>query len=345
MESSLDLCDWVKVPIKLIAFGFLIGLSKLIWMFLFSLSGFKFVDFFQISNMDATISIFLSLPFILFLLTFPLTYALVVVLSTSAEKKESYIAIFAPLIVSDILIIMISPSMMNYIILEIFYLISVLVLVENARVKFSELKKLVLPRTAVSSVSSAALILGLGLFIYSAVLIMPMQEEIFDDFESNILGIFSGDGGSDELIDMSLDVYIGAQENTANAIIALPSFTTILQKEDPEVMAFATDLVAFEQNLSSPEYRALLKQELEANWEEGLPAKSEGLAFDLIEKRFPLFGLFREYFWLIASMFTLSFFFLVANVIIKPLSAIYSVVIGGAVMLGKKAKDEISKTE
>ncbi|MFH1587232.1 MAG: hypothetical protein ABID38_05220 [Candidatus Diapherotrites archaeon] len=335
----------MKVPVKLIAFGFLIGLSKLIWMLLFSISGFKFIDFFQISNIGATISIILSLPFILFILSFPITYALAAVLSTSAKRGEIYATIFAPLIISDILIVLISPSILNYIVLEIFYLISILALVENARVKFLELRKFVLPRTAISSVSSATIVLGLGLFIYSSVLIMPLQEDIFKDFESNLLGIFSGEGSSNELIDMSLDVYIGAQENTANAIIALPSFTAMLQKEDPDVKAFAAELVAFEKNLSSAEYRAGLKQELEANWEEGLPAKSEGLAFDLIEREFPLFGIFKDFFWLIASMFLLSFFFLIANVIIKPLSALYSVVIGGAIMLGKKAKEEISKTE
>jgi len=223
-------------------------------------------------------------------------------------------------------------------------LISIVALVETSLLKFTELKKFVLPRTALSAVAFSTLVLGAGLFIYSSLLLMPMNETIVDDFEGNLIGVFSNEENSEELIDMTLDIYIDAQKNTVMEIISLPTFPKLLEKEDEDVNTFAIGVLEFNDYLSSSAYRQELKSELIENWDTSLPGTTEGIAFDLIEREFPIYRLLKSYFWLIETIFFVSFFFLVANLLIKPISAVYASVFGGVLFAIEKVKKDLEKT-
>ena len=299
-------------------------LSILLWGFFLGMSG---LDFSLLLTFDFSeiMGKLLSLEFILFLLAFPLTFALVVAFCRVYERTTVLAGSAIGTVLGITAAAVAFPVVMSYWGVMVFYIISIPVMISFSYVKFLELKKLVFVRTLNSSIARAVLIIAAGLFLMTAFTMLSEKDKYVEEFENSLFeNIIGGEGmGIDvDLVEAPTDALIGAQKTTVSQIMDTPQYENL---SDPE---FKLMMDGFSTQLNSIEYRERVKEQLEqelANeqtlFEGGVDLK------EMLREKVPLWTFIEEYLWIWVALILMSLFSLIGNVTARPLGMLYGFVL------------------
>ena len=303
--------------------GLLLFASFFLWAFFLNASGVSVQSLASFSDFGALFKSLTSVWFILFLVFFPVSYALLVAFTKLIEKRQLQGIATGAFVLSAVIFIFVFPNIAQESLLGFFYLASLAAVVEVAFVKFSETKSLAVLRVPHSSISQAMAILGIGLFVSTALFVLPVQDNMVSEFEKKIFENFKLEDVQSDVADTTSKIIAQAQTETLKQLIATPPFQAMSLKDDPDVKQFVAMTNTLYSKVQAPEYAAELKQKIA---EQNAGALTQGKfdeALEQAKKKLPIFSVFENYFWLIASLAVMSIFFLASTIIIKPIGTIF----------------------
>ncbi|MDO8537966.1 MAG: hypothetical protein Q7S21_03725 [archaeon] len=300
--------------------------SILLWEYFLKASGFELLEIIKTTSLKSTISLLTSTNFIAFLLLFPLTFAIIFALTKFLEKKElRIIALIGGII--GLLLGMVLFFGQSMIIIGVFYILGLLLSIEMAYARLEELKKWIMPRMIADSSQKAFFLLGIGIFIFTAITVLPQQEQYLNSMEKSVIDAISNDSFGSGLNDSLTQVFISTQKQTLTQITDTPYYSDLKTVQDSKAAAYVVFVETIQANIDSPEYKREVKTQIQSNQTSLSQGKNVELVFEKIKKSLPLYSLIEKYFWLISAFIIVSFYFLFANFIIKPLTIIYGTII------------------
>ncbi|MEK6941697.1 MAG: hypothetical protein AABW85_02480 [archaeon] len=303
--------------------GFLLFASFFLWAFFLNASGVSVQTLASFSDFGALFKSLTSIWFILFLVFFPVSYALLVAFTRLVEKRTLQGIAATAFILDGVIFLFVFPGIAQEFLLGFFYLISLVVAVEVAFVKFRETKSLALFRVPHSSVSQAMGILGIGLFVSTALFVLPIQPQMVSDFEKKLFENFKLEDVQSDVADTTSKIIVQTQTETLKQLIATPSFSAMSRKEDSDVVLFVTMMDTLYVKVQEPQYASDLKQKIAAQNANTLTQGKFEQALEQVKKKLPIFSIFENYFWLIAALASMSIFFFASTIIIKPIGTIF----------------------
>ncbi len=180
-------------------------------------------------------------------------------------------------------------------VLDFFTLIALVVIASRADSKNFEFEKIK------GILGTGMLLLGIGLFISTAITIMPIQDELNSKFEDKIFATaFEGT----DLAEQAVQSQIEMNRQFFAQMKRLPSYNSLKESEDLKAKSFGLEMQALENALNSPETRTAIKTEIEKRLE------GQSGQLDAIKEKIPFFNLFQEYYWAFTSLVFMQFFML-----------------------------------
>lgn len=333
MQISENALDFGKMQIAAMA---AVAASIFIWTFFLNLSGITVNDFFTF-KIDIILGKLLTINFLLFLLTFPMTGAII---AAFAKKMDgTNLAIFAMIsgfIALTIAMLAFAP-MQGFLIITVFYLISIPFMIQAANASYLELKKFVSTRTFMASVGKGITIIGIGLFVLSAATILPQQEQYIEKFEEtffeNIFQSLMLGENKNQIVNAQVEIVIQTQQQTLDKVTDNQLFEKLRGKQDMDVMAFVAGTDALKKQIKSPEYRQQVSEQMNAT---AGRATEQIDIMKMMKQQFPFIEITEKFFWLFQSFVLVSVFFLLANIFCKPMAAVYGLITEKALALGEK---------
>lgn len=301
--------------------------SFFIWAFFLNASGVTIPLLIEFSDLQVLASKLISLNFIAFLVFFSLSYSILVALAKIIPKRELQGTSAGAFAFSGLVFWFVFPFLQNFFVLGVFYLISLIVVVETAFIKFSELKSFVVPRTAIGAISQGLFVIGIGVFVSTLLFVLPAQERIVQDFEKNLFSSFTPKEVKEDYSKAISQVIVQSQTEVLGTIAATPVYQSLSVKEDPDVIAFVTTFNAVDSQIKSQEYRQELEKRLAKSQEENLDQTGFDDLIEQTKQRIPVFSLLEQFFWLFASFAIISLFFLASNILIKPTGAVFGTIL------------------
>ncbi len=311
---------------KNIVFIALISLSILIWTYFLNSTDLIITEMLNLGEMGNIILKLNTSNFFLFLVSFPLTIALIVIQTKLEEKRiNSFIVSIGGSLIGLSLALILFSNMQEYLLIGIFYLIGIILTTELINVKKLELKKYVSFRLLGTGNQKTTTIIALGLFLFVAMTVYDNKEMYSEQIDNQLLELAGGNDAKDQLSDYAADLLIESHKQTAKQITSLPTFDALGTSIDPNAVAFHTGLLELTDSVNSPEYREQIKQEI---------AKQSDVSDDqlkdvltTVKQQMPLFGIMTDLLWLIEGFAFFSAFLLISNTIFYILTAIYGLII------------------
>ena len=310
---------------KIWVFAVIICLSIILHALFLNSSGFMVLDALDLSTAGQSIGKILSIEFILFLVSFPLAYAVAIVMCRFLNKTDARLAAVTGTLAGGILSLVLFEIISSYILICAFYFFSMIVITESAHTMFKETKSLIYVRVIANAAGKALLLLGMGIFLVSVLTIFDNQQMYVDNFEEAVVSMISENEGLN-YSDMGADLIIESQKQTLDLIIDTPMYTAIENKQDTEVRDYVSFISALRISMNTPQYKELLKQKMEEQ-DTGTEDITKN-AFNMVKKQLPMLIIIEDYFWFIGSFLAASLFFLVGNLIFRPLAVIYGTIFG-----------------
>lgn len=333
-----------KELIKAVAAAPLLAVSFFLWAFFLNASGVTIKTVVALQDLEIFASSISSPAFIIFFVFFPISYALAIAFAKIFSKRFLQALCGTTFALCGFVFLFVFQNLGEYLVAGIFYLISLLIVVEVALIKFEELKNLVWPRTALAAISSGMTVLSVGLFISTLLVVLPAQEELVKNFEEKFFTGLIPETIKEDVSKETAQLIVQTQTETVRQIIAAPAFQNLEQKTDPDVNVFVTTMGILFERVKSPEYR----QELETNIKEKQLSQIDDTkvreALEKVKEKVPLFSTFEEYFWLIALLTVLSIFFFASSVIVKPLGTLYALMFLFIAEMAKKIGEQPPET-
>ena len=291
---------------KIWVFAVIICLSIILHALFLNSSGFMVLDALDLSTAGQSIGEILSIEFILFLVSFPLAYAVAIVMCRFLEKEDARVAVVVGTLTGGILSLALFEIVSSYILICAFYFFSMIVITESAHNLFEETKSLIYVRVIANAAGKALLLLGMGIFLVSVLTIFDNQQMYVDNFEETVVSMISENEGLN-YSDMGADLIIESQKQTLDLIIDTPMYTAIENKQDTEVQDYVSFISALRVSMNTPQYKELLKQKMEEP-DTGTEDITKN-AFNLVKKQLPMLIIIEDYFWFIGSFFAASLYF------------------------------------
>jgi hypothetical protein len=313
-----------KLNNELILIG-ISGILLLLSTLFFSLTKININDFLSI-NIFSLIEKGISIEFTLFMIFLSLSIALIIKATEELDKKEAIIySLISYILFSTIGLIIF--GVLEFLLLFLFGSIGIIALV------FSIQKKEGFEAGNMGG-KRFALFFSLGLFFVILSTTLPIQNELEEDFASDLLT--STVGGEDDLKssiqEPLLEATVNTQIETLNAVSSLPSFENLSEKNDVDVLTFVTEFEAIQNTIESDDYRDQIENQL-----------SESNIFENLIENMPLINNLSEYAWFIYPFFALIFIFMVNSIILKNLIAIFYFLIN--LILNKNSNTKTTDTE
>jgi hypothetical protein len=287
MEINSDLLSVGKMPITAATSIFA---STLLWAFFFGLTGIGANDLFTF-KLHIILGKALTTNMLLFLLTFSLPIALMAAFAKRMEKANLIIFSIFPSILALIIAMAVFQQLQSLWIIAVFYLVAVPLVIENASVKYLELKRRITARTMWSATGRAIALISIGLIALSALTIIPGHEQYLERFEEFFMDFAHGitSGQNQETISSgAADIFIAAQVKTLDQVVEDPSFEKLRGKTDPDVIEFVATADIIADYFKSPEYA----QEIEETFREGTSSIVEEIdIMEMIKEYFPFIQL------------------------------------------------------
>jgi len=301
----MDQQDIIKIAIA----GVILFFSFLAWGFFLGASGVTLESLITLKDLDGTIQNLLSFNFLSFLVFFPISYSLIIAFTKIFDKRMLEGISVAAFVLSGIILLLLLSSIQALLIVGLFYLISLIVLIETAFIKFEEIKHLKILRASYGAISQALLLVGIGLFISTMLFVIPAQEQLVEEFENEIFSSFTPEDVQEELADTTAQIIIQTQTQTITQIVSTPSFQTITQKEDSDVQNFVTVINELLLAVQTPEYKQTLVKSISDRQATALDQTDFQEILNKTKEKIPLFSFLEDYFWLFAAITIMSLFF------------------------------------
>ncbi|MDO8633771.1 MAG: hypothetical protein Q7K34_00595 [archaeon] len=319
----------LKYKKEIIGFALLFG-SMVLWGFFLNATGLTIEKMIGLTGFDEFFAAAFNLDFVIFLVLFPLSIALVSAYAKVFEKKTLYIIVFAGSIAFLGLSMALYQNAQQFLVTGIVYATALLLGVEASFVKFSELKTLPFLRTSMATAGLVGTFISIGLFASTALFVLPQQEKIVAKFEEKMLAsiVQDNDGLADDLSRSAASVYIQGQQQAAQSLVNSPLFEKLAQKEDRDVQAFVVATNTLVEQVYSKEYRAQVEGQFRENAKGNIEKQDFSKSFDKIKQSMPLLVLIEENYWLIAGFIVASLYLFASSIFIKPLAGIYGFFLG-----------------
>lgn len=302
--------------------------SMLAWGFFLNSTGMSFEILLGQNGFTKIFDTIVSTGFAFFALIFPLTIALLCVYSKILERKEMYAIITISFTVFGLIVFVFLKNIAGFTIAGILLFVSFFIATETCFIKFKELKKLPFMRASMSALSQVNLFLGIGLFLSAAFFVFPNQQQIITELEEKTIALAINKDLKTELIDSSSLIFIEGQKQTINSMTSNPLFEALYSSPDPNAVAFAQATNLLSQTINSQSYLQEIKNQANQLSEHQLSEQSIQNTFNEAKKTIPIIGLIENNFWLIFALTISSLYLFIANVLFKPLTAIYGLVLG-----------------
>lgn len=327
--SEMKKENGMKYKKEIIGFA-LLFVSMVLWSFFLNATGLTIEKMIGLTGFDEFFASVFNLNFVIFLVLFPVSIALVSSYAKVFEKKNLYIIVFASSIAFLGLSMVLYQNATQFLVAGIVYAAALLLGVEASFVKFSELKTLPFLRTSMATAGLVGTFIAIGLFASTALFVLPQQEKIVAEFEEQILSsvVENNDDLTDDLSKSAANVYIQGQQQSAQSLVNSPLFEKLTQKEDPDVQAFVLATNALVDQIYSAEYRAKVEEQFRENAEGQIDQQDLSSSFDKIKQSMPLLVLIEENYWLIAGFIVASLYLFASSIIIKPLAGLYGFLLG-----------------
>lgn len=326
----------VFTPGKLVLMA-VVFLSVLAGGLAFDSTGIVISEIFSISNMEESIPYVISLNFALFLVLFPITYALVVAMAKHLEKNEVRVIALLPAALAGLIALFtfgdMSAEFSQFALLGVVYLGTLLIVIETAFVKFSELKTMVLPRGIWSSAGAGFAILGVALFVMLAVPAFAEQDKYVEEFEQMIEEVVSGSAGED-VVSSTVDVFIASKLQAMQEVFTSEEYMALLQKDGEEVREFAAFAQEKVEEYQSDEYKEQMVGEAEGRVGANLGTVDMGA---LLEESIPMWGVMKQFLWIMQPLFIMIIFSFL-SIIMKVFAMFFGTVFEWAI--GTAFKEE-----
>lgn len=323
----------ISIDKKLVVFVILLVISIILPLFFLNASKLTIQEAIALGNMGQTIERIISINFIIFALTFPITSAILIVGCRLLEKRPVQIGAAVAFILGAIISLLLLPNIGSYLLVGFFYFIALFLMIEISYLGFAEIKKYTILRVVSDAVGKQVLLLGIGIFILSALTIFLNQQQYIQDFENGMMSLVSSEGGVD-YAEISAELMVRDQQQTLDIIMGAEEFLALESKEDTDVERFIVMITTLRQRMGMPEYKDELKRQIEGM--EDIAGNGETPnTFDLVKESFPLLNVLEKFFWLMISLFAVSIFFIFGNLIVKPLSIIYSVALDAVLYISR----------
>jgi|GEM_PF-3006867 len=306
----------------------LIAISIILWGFFLNASGILLEEILKFENIKATINSLTAIPFILFVVLFPLTIAIATVFcEIEKEKKKSFIVIPVGVLIGLIVSMLVFSNLMGYWLAGIFYIISFFLLIEMSYTRLEELKKYVSMRLLSESVRRTVLITAIGLFMLSALTVLENKEAYEESLEGEMISFSIGEDTRDDLAELSANMIIQNYNQILDEIISTESFQALKTSPDPNAIAFALGLEESKQRINSSEYRREAIRKANDAQEGAITEQQMEEMLESMKDKMPLYGLMMQFLWLILGFALFSVFLLLGNTVFMVLGIIYGLII------------------
>lgn len=306
----------------------LIAISIVLWAFFLNASGILLEEILKFENIKTTINSLTSIPFILFVVLFPLTIALATVFcETEKKKKKSFIVIPAGALIGLIVSMLVFSNLMSYWLAGIFYIISFFLLIEMSYTRLEELKKYVSMRLLSESVRRTVLITAIGLFILSALTVLENKEEYESSLEDEMIGLTMGEETKENFAELSAEITIQNYNQILDEVTSMELFQALKTSPDPNAVLFALGVEESKQRINSPAFRREVMEKAKNAQEGAVTEKQLDEMLDSMKEQMPLYGLMMQFLWLILSFALFSVFLLLGNTVFVVLGIIYGLII------------------
>ncbi|MFH0954778.1 MAG: hypothetical protein V1777_01630 [Candidatus Micrarchaeota archaeon] len=310
-----------KAPI----FGFLAFLFSFLAAFLFFNVGLSTNDFFSFS-FSGKIAKILSVNFALFLLSVPLLGVLASAASFWIEKKIAWLSLGIGSAVGLGLSVVVFPSLADFFWVGVFFVIGVLVSIQQVYMKKDELKHWITFRLAKIGVQRHLALVAVGLILFSAATILPQKSMFAEKFENDLADtIFSGNSTGNlktQLSDSLAETSVQSQRQLLNQLVLLPQYTALRDDmQNTKTQAFVSVMGQLQSTVNSDSYKKTIQDQIEQQTAGVTVNPAE--VFNKVKENFPLFTAFGEWLWLIFGVGLASMFLFFSSFILAPLGMVY----------------------
>ena len=333
-----------QVDVEKIAFEASILVSVFLWNFFLQNSRFTIEQLVQLVNFGQTIQSVTSIWFILFIVFFSLSIALICLCARAFDRKEAHIISLAATVVGLVLAISMFGTW-GLLIPMVFFVVSIPLMVEITQTKMVELQRFPLMRSVWQSGRRAIGVLAIGLFVSTVILVLPNQSHYVDLFEEGFLELaVNQDLGESGINDQAAELYVNYNNQLLGQLMQTPQFQRLQIKNDPEVIDYVNSVRILQAQTQTPEFKEQIKEQLKQN---SASNPTRLLTIDFLKQQSPLmnqtFTAIEQYYWLIAAFIAAGLFSFIGGIIITPLAGLLGWAIGQFTTDGTLAPEPQSK--
>ncbi len=306
---------------KAIAVGASIFILTLGWAFF--LDQLRVTPDFLLASIGSVqvLGIFLSVSFAGFAILFAATLGLITAFSDKDDRTRVYIATIVPSLLASAVSAIIFANFAQWYPLALFYFGCIPLMLETARLKRLELKNFAVVRSSFSGAQRGLQVLGIGVLVTLAVTALPQSSQLYSGFEESL---FAGKVVQQlDVEKITADFLISTQKNTLTQVSESESFIKLRTLNDTDAKAFVELVDATLANVQTAAYRESVIKQI-ATHQGNLDSQT---LVAQIQNRVPGYGALRDYYWALAAFLGSLVFFLVAMLVLQPLSAVFGSVI------------------
>ena len=190
-----------------------------------------------------------------------MTIALVSTFTKIFDRKEMYIIIVSSFVLLGLISLLLFSNLLNFWVIGIAFFASLIIVAETSFIKFNEMKNLPFLRVSLGAISQVNFFVSIGIFISTALFVLPVQSELVTDLEEQAISSMINEDFSSGLSETASVVFVEGQRQTVNVLINSPQFTVLGTKEDPDVQSFVLLSTSLAEQINSPEYLKLIQEQ------------------------------------------------------------------------------------
>jgi hypothetical protein len=208
----------------------------------------------------------------------------------------------------------------------IFFLIGAMVSIQTVFMKKSELKNWVGVRLSHASMQRQATLIAIGLVVWSAITILPQEQQFLHSFEEKLLKttISSGNGNqstlSDAITNQLAVLLVQNQRSTIEQITQLPQFQVLKDSNSAEDALFVQAMNQLQETVQSPAFEAGIRERIKESTSQ-TPLSGPQL-LQQIKQQVPALETIEKWLWLVYSIGIASAFLLL-GILLQGISLIW----------------------
>ncbi|MDD5148468.1 MAG: hypothetical protein PHH08_03300 [Candidatus ainarchaeum sp.] len=328
----------MQIDKKTIIFAAVIAAAIIISAFLLNASGISVAQILDVKNYKVTIAKLLAAEFIGFVFIAPVSYAAAIIAMKKNESMETLAICSLSAAIAVIISLVAFPNLMHYLILALFAIASFPVAMYYSKIAFKELKKFATFRGTGSSINKGAMIIALGILVFSAATILPKNQQMATQMEYDFVELTIGENATgmaglatSKISEQIADGIILQQSQTLDQMTGNQAFEKLRAKQDPDIIAFVTATDAIKQQIQSPVYRAQLIAQIAQNQESALQNAgiNQSQIIQMI-KKMPIIQQLEPFFWFMAALILIGIS-QILFLIISNLGAAYCLILDRAI--------------